>query len=183
MTATHAPSTPTVPAAPSAQTRGARLAAELTTEAAGTRRVLERLPEDRLDWRPHPKSMTLGQLALHLAQLPLGIASLVEPDVAELPIVPLTQPASRAEIVEALDRSLAHAHERLARWSDADLDAPWSLTHAGTVLLTMPRGELLRTLLFNHGYHHRGQLTVYLRLLDVPVPSLYGPTADERLFG
>ena len=180
MTTTHAPIIPTSGPTPA---RGARLVGELATEAAGTRRVLERLPEDRLDWRPHPKSMTLGQLALHLAQLPLGIAALVEPDAVELPTVPLTQPASRAEIVEALDRSLAHASERLTRWSDAELDAPWSLTHEGTVLLTMPRGELLRTLLFNHGYHHRGQLTVYLRLLDVPVPPLYGPTADERVFG
>ena len=180
MTTTHAPTTPSAAAPP---TRGGTLAAELATEAAGTRRVLERLPEDRLDWRPHPKSMTLGQLALHLAQLPYGIAALVEPDVVELPTVPLTQPASRAEIVEALDRSLAHATERLSRWSDAELDAPWSLTREGAVLLTMPRGELLRTLLFNHGYHHRGQLTVYLRLLDVPVPALFGPTADEQLFG
>ena len=180
MTTTHAPTTPTTV---STRTRGAALAGELATEAAGTRRVLERLPEDRLDWRPHPKSMTLGQLALHLAQLPLGIASLVEPDVVELPTVPLTQPASRTEILEALDRSLAHATERLGGWSDAELDAPWSLTREGAVVLTMPRGELLRTLLFNHGYHHRGQLTVYLRLLDVPVPALYGPTADERIFG
>lgn len=161
----------------------ARLVAELTRESEATRRVLERVPEDRLAWRPHPKSMTLGELALHLAQLPLGIASLVEPLTVEMPTVPRGQPATRAEILEALDRSVAYATERLAAWGDAGLAALWTLTIGGAAAATMPRGEVLRSLMLNHSYHHRGQLTVYLRLLGVPVPPVYGPTADENPFG
>jgi uncharacterized damage-inducible protein DinB len=154
--------------------------AELTREAETTRRVLERVPDDRLSWKPHPKSMSLGQLALHVAQLPLGIAMLVERLTVELPTVPLVEPASRGEILDALERSVAHATERLAAWGDEGLDAPWTLTRDGAALVTMPRGEVLRALMLNHSYHHRGQLTVYLRLLDVPLPPVYGPTADEN---
>ena len=159
-----------------------RLIAELTRESETTRRALERVPEDQLAWRPHPKSMSIGQLALHVAQLPLGITMLVERLTTGLPTVPLDQPASRAEILEALDRSVGYAAERLGGWSDADLDAEWRLTDGDAVLLARPRGDVLRTLLFNHTYHHRGQLTVYLRLLGVPLPPVYGPTADENPF-
>lgn len=158
-----------------------RLIAELTRESETTRRVLERLPEDRLAWRPHAKSMCLGQLALHAAQLPHGIASLVDPRTAELPPVPLPEPASRREVLETLERSVAHAVERLTAWGDAGLEQAWTLTRDGAALVTMPRVEALRSLLLNHTYHHRGQLTVYLRLLDVPLPPVYGPTADEQL--
>jgi uncharacterized damage-inducible protein DinB len=156
--------------------------AELSREAEATRRVLERVPEDRFDWRPHEKSMSLGQLALHLAQLPLAITQLVEQLVVEPPTVPLPVPASRRALVDTLERSVAYATERLASWSDQDLAASWSMMRDGAVLLTLPRGAVLRTIMLNHSYHHRGQLTVYLRLLDVPVPSVYGPTADENPF-
>ena len=159
-----------------------RLIAELTRESQSTRRVLERVPEAQLAWKPHAKSMSLGQLALHVAQVPLAIATLVERLSVEAPNVPLTLPASRAEILDALDASVAQAIERLAAWSDEDLAAAWTLTLDGAVLVAMPRGEALRTIMLNHSYHHRGQLTVYLRLLDVPVPSVYGPTADENPF-
>jgi uncharacterized damage-inducible protein DinB len=142
--------------------------------------VLERVPEDRLAWRPHAKSMSLGQLALHLAQLPYGITMLVERLAVEVPNVPLGQPASRREILDALEQSVAHAVERLAAWSDEDLDARWTLTRGGAILMSRTRGEVLRSLLLNHTYHHRGQLTVYLRLSDVPLPPVYGPTADEN---
>ena len=172
--------TPTdLPATPGA---AGRLIAELSRESDATRRVLERVPEDRLGWKPHARSMTLGQLALHVAQLPLGIAMLVERLTVEMPAVPLVQPASRREILDALDRSVAYAAERLAGWADADLEAQWTLTHGGAIIVARPRGEMLRTLMLNHSYHHRGQLTVYLRLLDVAVPSVYGPTADESPF-
>jgi uncharacterized damage-inducible protein DinB len=154
--------------------------AELTRESETTRRVLERVPEDRLSWKPHAKSMSLGQLALHVAQLPLGISMLVERLTVDLPTVPLVEPASRREILDALDRSVAHATERLTAWGDEGLRAQWTLTRDGVALTAMPRGEVLRTLMLNHTYHHRGQLTVYLRLLDVPLPPVYGPTADEN---
>ncbi|MFL5574485.1 MAG: DinB family protein [Gemmatimonadaceae bacterium] len=164
------------------QNLAGRMIAELNRESEATRRVLERVPEDRLTWKPHAKSMSLGQLALHLAQLPYGIAMLVERLRVEVPTVPLVQPASRREILDALERSVAYATERLTAWGDEDLEAPWTLTRDGAVLIARPRGEMLRTLMLNHTYHHRGQLTVYLRLLDVPLPPVYGPTADENPF-
>jgi uncharacterized damage-inducible protein DinB len=126
--------------------------------------------------------MSLGQLALHVAQLPFGIAMLVERLTVEVPTFPLAEPASRREILDALERSVAYATERLTAWSDEDLAARWTLTRDGAVLIARPRGEVLRSLMLNHSYHHRGQLTVYLRLLDVPLPSVYGPTADENPF-
>lgn len=165
-----------------AQGRSAKLIAELTGEAQATRRLLERLPEDRFDWKPHAKSMSLGQLSLHIAGLPLGIAMLAEQLSVEAPVVPLPSPRSRAEVLETLDRSIEEASRRLSQWSDEDLDAEWTLTVKGAPIFTTPRGDLLRALMFSHVYHHRGQLTVYLRLLDVPLPPMYGPTADESPF-
>lgn len=162
--------------------RSAKLIEELTAEARTTRLLLERLPEDRFDWKPHAKSMSLGQLSMHIAEVPLGIAMLAERLSVELPVVPLTSPRSRAEVLSALDRSIEDATRRLAAWSDEDLDAEWTLTSGGAPLFRIPRGDLLRELMFNHVYHHRGQLTVYLRLLDVPLPPTYGPTADESPF-
>ena len=162
--------------------RASAMIAELQRESEATRRVLERVPEQHLEWRPHTKSMTVGQLALHLAQLPLGIAMLVEQLRVPLPTVPLDQPQAVRELLDALDRSVAHATARLEAWGDAGLDAVWSLEHEGQVLIAQPRGEILRTLMLNHSYHHRGQLAVYLRLLHVPVPPIYGPTADETPF-
>ena len=165
-----------------ARARSAKLIDELTSEARTTRRILERLPEDRFDWKPHAKSMTLGQLSLHIAGLPVGIAMLAEQLSVEAPVVPLPTPRSRSEVLEAFDRSIAEASRRLAGWSDEDLDAQWTLTVKGAPTFITPRGDLLRALMFSHVYHHRGQLTVYLRLLDVPLPPTYGPTADESPF-
>ena len=162
--------------------RSAKLIDELASEAQTTRRFFERLPEDRFDWRPHPKSMSLGQLSLHIAGLPVGIAMLAEQLSVEAPVVPLPMPRSRAEVVDTLDRSIEEASRRLAEWSDDDLDAEWTLTVKGNPIFRTPRGDLLRALMFSHVYHHRGQLTVYLRLLDVPRPPTYGPTADETPF-
>lgn len=168
--------TPTIPGL------AAMLIAELADEAAKTRTVLERVPESQLHWRPHPKSMSLGQLALHLALLPLGIAMLADPLVSQVPDVPLNDPASRGEVLAALEQGVAVATEKLEGWGDEGLAAQWTLVSGEAALVAMPRGDLLRALMFNHVYHHRGQLTVYLRLLDVPVPPLYGPTADENPF-
>jgi len=159
------------------------LLAELHAEAEKTRRLLERLPEDRLSWKPHARSMSLGQLALHIAGLPLGIAMLAEPLTTEVPDVPLTEAQSRQEAIALLERSVQYAADRLSAWRDEGLRETWTLTAGGAPLMQMPRGELLRALMFNHVYHHRGQLTVYLRLLDVAVPPTFGPTADENPFG
>ena len=165
-----------------AQGRSAKLIEELREEARTTRRLLERLPEDRFDWKPHAKSMTLGQLSMHIAGLPLGIAMLAEKLSVEAPVVPLLSPRSRSEVLAALDRSIEEASLRLSAWSDDDLDAEWTLTVKGAPVFSTQRADLLRSLMFSHVYHHRGQLTVYLRLLDVPLPPTYGPTADESPF-
>jgi uncharacterized damage-inducible protein DinB len=155
------------------------LIAELSQEAETTRRVLERVPEDRLSWKPHPKSMSLGQLALHIAGLPGGLADLLSESEREVPTVPLPEAGSGAEILATLEESVGKAEAKLEEWTDADLAADWRMTRDGETVLTLPRIGMVRAIMLNHWYHHRGQLLVYLRLLDVPVPVVYGPTADE----
>ncbi len=161
---------------------GDQFAGELRRESATTRRVLERVPDAHLGWKPHEKSMSLGQLAFHIAVLPRGITQLITELVTEVPTVPLHQPTSRDEILAALESSIAFATERLSAWTDEELAATWRMTRGGQTLLEMPRMAMFRSVMLNHWYHHRGQLTVYLRLLDVPLPSVYGPTADEMPF-
>lgn len=158
------------------------LVAEMQQEAESTRGVLNRVPEDRLSWRPHPKSMSLGELALHVAVVPRGIADLLTPAVAEVPVVPRPEARSRAELLAALEESTAYAAASIEEWGDAGLLADWAMTIAGERVIEVPRIAMVRSLMMNHVYHHRGQLTVYLRLLDVPVPPVYGPTADETPF-
>lgn len=157
--------------------------AELEQEAVATGKLLERLPEDNLTWKPHPKSMSLGQLALHIATLPGVIATYAEQgsvDVATLVHHP--EAKSKAEIVEGLTRSLATAKELLSHSDDDKATSCWSVTKDGKAIFSLPRLALFRVLLLNHWYHHRGQLTVYLRLLDIPLSSVYGPSADENPF-
>jgi len=159
-------------------------AAEIEQEAAATRRLFERLPADRLGWRPHPKSQTLGMLALHVASLPRivgGMASQREVDATTVDFR-ARQPESVAEVRQVFEDALADAKERLSRWTAEDVDARWRLVSGDRTLMAMTRGALVRMLVCNHLYHHRGQLSVYLRLLDVPLPSVYGPTADEQVF-
>jgi uncharacterized damage-inducible protein DinB len=159
--------------------------AELEQEARTTRRVLERVPGDRLTWKPHPKSMTAGQLALHVASLPrtfTQIGQLETFDAAAVDFHNPPSPASAEELVPTLEAGVAEATSFLASLDDAAAGAPWRLTAGERELFTIPRLVLLRTLMFNHWYHHRGELVVYLRLLDVPVPSIYGPSADENPF-
>lgn len=153
---------------------------ELEQEAGSTRRVLERVPEDRLDWKPHEKSMSLGVLAMHVASIPGAIAELaMQPTFDVGTRVPRPGAASAAELVSTLDRSVARAREVLGAMDDAALQSPWSMVNGPQVVLAITRGALLRTIMLNHWYHHRGQLTVYLRLLGTPVPAVYGPSADE----
>jgi uncharacterized damage-inducible protein DinB len=155
---------------------------ELNQESQVTRQHLERVPEGKLSWRPHPKSSSLGQLALHLAQLPAGISLMAAEEVCPLPTFQQEEAKSRAEILETFERSLSTAREVLGRMDDRTLMGTWTLQDKGRTLMSLPRIGLLRSILLNQTYHHRGQLSVYLRLLDVPVPSTYGPTADENPF-
>ena len=160
----------------------ADLIREFETEAATTRRVLERVPTDKLSWKPHVKSMSLGKLAMHVATAPGFISSWPVPDQFDFSGDPSPLPASTAEILAAHDNGIATVKDNLAKIGDAGLGKSWSATMGGKPLMSMPKAALLRTLLMNHTYHHRGQLSVYLRLLDVPVPPIYGPSADENPF-
>jgi uncharacterized damage-inducible protein DinB len=159
------------------------LLAELEQEAQTTRRVLERIPEAHLTWKPHPKSMSLGQLALHVATVPGSVAELAAMDIVPEPskfIQP--QPTTTAELVPSLTESLAKARRALGHFDDARMGETWRLQDRGRDILTMPRVAFVRAIMLNHWYHHRGQLLVYLRLLNQSVPSVYGPTADENPF-
>lgn len=157
--------------------------AEMEQEAVATRRLLERVPEDKLSWRPHAKSMSLGQLAMHIATINSGIANIGAMDTFDLTDFKQAEPKSKAEILTTFDDGLAQAKGLLIGVDDARAMAMWSLLKEGKPVFTMPRIGLYRVILCNHQYHHRGQLTVYLRLLDVPLPSVYGPSADENPFG
>jgi uncharacterized damage-inducible protein DinB len=159
------------------------LLTEIDQEAQTTKRVLDRIPEDKLSWKPHPKSHSLGQLGLHVASLQGGVAAAAAQDTFEVPSFSQAEPKSRQEILDAFAKNLASAKETLNKMDDARLMAMWSLTKNGKVLMTIPRIGFIRSILMNHNYHHRGQLSVYLRMLDVPVPSIYGPSADEKPFG
>jgi uncharacterized damage-inducible protein DinB len=153
---------------------------ELTREAATTRRVLERVPSEQLGWRPHPKSKSAGELAWHIASIPGRIPRLVqEDDVDVTSVKQLPMPATTAGIVEGFERHVAEAKELLARLDDAALSRVTTMRRGDVKVFSGPKLALLRAVMLNHSYHHRGQLSVYLRLLNVPVPSVYGPTADE----
>ena len=159
------------------------LLTELEQEAETTRRVLERIPQAHLAWRPHPRSMSLGQLALHVATVPGSVAELATYDtVPEPPAFVQPEAATAAELVPALTDSVARAKQALSGFDDERMNAMWRLQAGGKEILAMPRRALVRAIMLNHWYHHRGQLLVYLRLLDQPVPSVYGPTADENPF-
>ena len=156
---------------------------ELEQESQTTRRVLERVPNDRLAWRPHPKARTLGELALHVATVPGGVAELIaSPSPAQAPQFADPSPKSASELLPALDQSLARARKALGGMDDATVLDTWRLMLGEREVFALPRVALLRAIMLNHWYHHRGQLTVYLRELDVPIPSIYGPSADENPF-
>jgi uncharacterized damage-inducible protein DinB len=157
--------------------------AELAHEAATTRRLLERLPQAHLTWKPHEKSMTLGRLAGHIAEIPVRIASILEPDEFDFATgggEPHTA-KNVAELLAFFDQSVSQATEKLKKQTNDRLLATWRLKKGGKQLLEMPRMGAVRAILMNHLIHHRGQLSVYLRLQNVPLPSIYGPTADEPM--
>jgi len=153
---------------------------EFDREMATTRTVLERIPDEKLTWKPHPKSWTTAQLAHHVATLPSWAADTMRTDELDFTgFQPPPPPTSRQEVLDLFEKNAASARDALAA---ADTDAflqNWSLKGNGQTFFTMPRVAVLRTFVMNHLIHHRGQLTVYLRMNDIPVPMVYGPTADE----
>jgi len=155
---------------------------ELDHEARATRRVLERVPGDRLNYRPHEKSMSLGQLALHVAIVPGALAQLSRKSPVQVFEFKQPSPQTAAELLPALEQSLAQAHDVLGAMDDASLAEQWRLVDGDREVMSQPVGIMLRALMLNHWYHHRGQLCVYLREVGVPVPSVYGPSADENPF-
>jgi uncharacterized damage-inducible protein DinB len=156
------------------------LLSEFEVQAPITRKFLERLPEDKLTWKPHEKSRTAGQLALHLAVVPGGVVRFVQnnpvqaPDFANIP-----QPASRAEILKTFEESIAAVRAALSQCDDATVQETWRMLVGGREVLAQPRAQFIRDIMLNHWYQHRGQFSVYLRMLDVPVPASWGPSADE----
>jgi uncharacterized damage-inducible protein DinB len=154
---------------------------ELRREGEITRRFLERIPEDKLDWRAHEKSHPIGTLAFHIANLPDGITAMAMAGVMALDDAGdfFTRPESKQQIVSTFENGLVAAEDRLSKMSDADFEQSWSATLGGKTVMSMTRRDVIRTILFSHTAHHRGQLGVYLRLLGQPVPSSYGPSADE----
>ena len=168
-----------MPAAPSPC---AAFIAEMEHEAVATRKLLDRLPAAKLDWKPHPKSHTLGQLALHVASTPGIVTGLMAPDTVDAATTDFRagQPTTVGEIRQKFEQSLAGATAALSTWGERELATVWRFQRDGKDLMAMPKGAMLRSIVLNHHVHHRGQLTVYLRMLEVPLPSVYGPSADEN---
>ena len=160
---------------------------EFDQEMATTRKVLDRVPEDKLGWKPHEKSWPMGDLATHLVNLPECVDIAIKQDSLDL-APPGAEPqrakpvTSHAEMLERFDKAVAAARATLAEASDEHLLKPWTLLRGGQTILTLPRVAMLRGFVISHMIHHRGQMSVYLRLNDVPVPSIYGPSADENPF-
>lgn len=156
---------------------------EISHEAATTRRLLEIVPAPHFAWKPHAKSMTMGRLATHIAEIPGWVASILDTDGFEVGARGCTPQTagSLAEILAMFDKNVPMAEAAIRRQTPGRLSATWRITRQGQVLLELPRMGVIRTLLLNHMIHHRGQLSVYLRLRDVPLPSIYGPTADTPM--
>lgn len=165
-----------------AQSIAQRMLAEFEEQAPLTRKFLERLPEDKYTWKPHPKSMTAGQLAYHLAFVPGGVIESASRNPAPAPDFSALarQPASRQEVLDKLEESIAKVRDLLSRFDDAAMRETWRLMAGDRELISMPRAKFLRDIMLSHWYQHRGQMCVYLRLLGVPVPSTWGPSADEQ---
>jgi uncharacterized damage-inducible protein DinB len=160
---------------------------EFDMEMDSTRRTLERCPDDKFSWKPHEKSGTLGWMATHIATIPHWAKITLEQDSLDLApagesnFVP-PKPANRKELLAEFDKNRAEARAAIAAADDATYAKPWALLMGGKELFREPRAAVVRRMVFNHIIHHRGQLTMYLRQLDVPVPALYGPSADEQKF-
>jgi len=154
---------------------------EFDHEMATTRKTLERIPEDKLSWAPHEKSMKLGRLAGHVAELPNFATMTIKTDSIDLAsggYQPLTA-TSQKQVLDAFDKASSDARAAIAGATDEELMQPWTLLYGGKTIFAMPRVAAVRAMMMSHMIHHRGQLSVYLRLHNVPVPSIYGPSADE----
>jgi uncharacterized damage-inducible protein DinB len=157
---------------------------EFDREMGLTRRLLERVPDGQFAWKPHDRSMSLGRLAEHLAELPgWARVSIVDSGIDMTTPRPegYTPPATRAAVLDLFDKNVADARGALVGRTDAELMAPWTLRAQGKEVFTMPKAAVLRSFVVNHLIHHRGQMTVYLRLQNVSLPSIYGPSADEQM--
>ena len=156
---------------------------EFDHEMTTTRKALERVPEDKFAWKPHARSFSLGALAAHVAALPTwGTETLTRSDMDIAGAQPPAAPASKTELMATFDKNVAATRSALAGKTDAELMAMWTLKRGGKTIFSMPKAAVLRSFVLSHLIHHRGQLSVYLRLLDVSVPSIYGPSADEPSF-
>ena len=156
---------------------------EFDHEMGTTRRLLERVPDADLPWKPHEKSFSLGQLAAHLANIPTWVDATCDFTVFDLDTIGDIRPrapASTADILKAFDANVTKARRKLSDQTDAALLGTWTMKRGAQEFFTMPKIAVLRSFIMNHSIHHRGQLSVYLRLRDVPLPSMYGPTADEQ---
>jgi uncharacterized damage-inducible protein DinB len=160
------------------------LLAEFDNEMVGTRKTLERVPEAKFAWKPHDKSFSMGHLASHIANLPSWIGFTLNQDSIDLmPVdgkkVETPQAKTNKELLDLFDKNMSEARAVLSKAEDSEMHRNWSLMGAGKVYFTLPKIAVLRSFVFNHLVHHRAQLGVYLRLNDIPVPPLYGPSADE----
>jgi uncharacterized damage-inducible protein DinB len=155
---------------------------ELKQEAANTRKMLEVIPVDKNDWRPHAKSMSLGRLATHVAEIAHWITDIMSADELDFATAKFSghTASSNAELLAILDENVNKAVKALENSKDEDFGKLWTMRSGDKVFYSLPKGTVIRRFGYSHLYHHRGQLSVYLRLLDVPVPGMYGPTADER---
>jgi len=157
---------------------------EFDREMGLTRRALERVPDGKFDWKPHPTSVTLGRLAEHLTEMPLWATTTLTQSHLEATTqrpADYTPPTTRAEVVALFDGCLKTARASLVNKTDGELAAPWTLKNGGKEIFTMPKSTVMRNFVLNHMIHHRAQLTVYFRMLGVPVPSIYGPSGDESV--
>ena len=156
---------------------------EFVHEAVGTRKMLDRLPEDKLSWKPHEKSMSLGRLASHLAEIAEWTGTVVNDDVFDMDAADYSPAdlSSKQQILDRFDASIEQFKEMLTGKTDEHLMGTWQMKQGGKVVLTMPRAACLRSFVLSHTVHHRGQFSVYLRENDVPLPSIYGPSADEAM--
>jgi len=156
---------------------------EFDHEMTTTRKVLERVPEDRFDWKPHAKSFSLRDLAQHVATVPMwGSVTLNSAELDTAAMNPIPPVSNRAELLSMFDQNAAATRAALVDKSDAELMTPWALKRGTQTIFSMPRAMVWRSFVMSHLIHHRGQLSVYLRLNDTPVPSIYGPSADEGAF-
>ena len=156
------------------------ISSEFEAQAPITHKFLERLPEDRLTWKPHEKSMSAGQLAFHIAMVPGAVVRFVQQNPAQVPeFKNVPQPSSLRQILDTFDESIATVRSLLPQLDDARMQETWRMVQGDKELLAIPRAQFVRDIMLNHWYQHRGQFSVYLRLLNVPVPASWGPSADE----